>query len=71
MTEQTLLQFSNEQEKAVNLAAKKAWTMLSLKPHWDMEAWFDKLKKENPYFKGVSIREFGAAVLNIKHFKNT
>jgi len=65
----SLMQFSKEQEDAVNEMAKKARTMLELKPHWDMEAWFDKMKKINPYLKGVSIREFGAAVLG-KPFEN-
>ena len=69
---QTLIQFSKEQEKAVNHAAKQAWMMLTLKPQlWDLEAWFNKHRKINPYLKGVSIREFGAAVLSLKPFKNT
>jgi len=71
MKAQTLTQFSSEQEEAVNKAAKQAWTILTLKAQWDMEAWFNNLRKVNPYFKGVGIKEFGSAVLSIKVFKNT
>ena len=68
----TLAQFSKEQEKAVNDMAKKARKLLFLPTPqlWDLEAWFDKAKKVNPYLKGVSIREFGGAVLELEPFKN-
>ena len=66
----TLKQFSKEQEIAVNKMAQQARQMLMLKPQWDMERWFENTSKINPYLKTVSIKEFGAAVLNLKPFEN-
>ena len=68
---QTLTEFSKEQEVAINKAAKQARKILAIKSQlWDPEPWFNNLRKTNPYFKGVSIKEFGAAILNIKPFKS-
>ena len=68
--EGSLKQFSKDQEQAINDMAKKARQMLAVKPQWDMEKWFNQMKKTNPMLKGVSIREFGSAVLGIKKFSN-
>ena len=65
-----LIEFAKKQEVAVNDMAKKARTFLILKPTFDLEDWFNKQRKVNPFLKGVSIKEFGSAVLEIKPFKS-
>lgn len=62
--------FARLQEDAVNEAAETAAKLLALKPSFDLEAWFNQARQQNPYFRGVSMREFGAAVLGIRPFQN-
>jgi len=62
--------FARLQENAVNEAAESAAKLLAVNPLFDVEAWFARARQQNPYFRGVSMREFGAAVLGIKPFEN-
>jgi len=58
----TLSEFSRAQEIAVNAIAEEARRYLRVGGFEDFDKWWRWISKENPYLKGVSRREFEAAI---------
>lgn len=66
-----LEKFSRRQEEFVALIAADFYKMMVLRPAWDAEASFERMKAKTPLLKGVSWQEVFDAAMGFEKFKNS